>query len=119
MADRVYSMSQTASKTTNANAETIAVEALLKAADTVEKWVENEHDHYEGTDKTPCIGTQNTYRRAFNSADKYVCNSSASGPTFDRAIDIFSEPMQMALEHDISGKDAAEFYQNQAKIILE
>jgi hypothetical protein len=112
-------MSQTASQTTAQNAETIAVEALLTAADTIEQWVDNEHDHYEGTDKTPCIGTQNTYRRAFNSADKYVCDSSAKGPTFDRAIDIFSEPLQMALKHDISGKDAAEFYRNQAQAMLE
>jgi hypothetical protein len=41
------------------------------------------------------------------------------GPTFDRAIDIFSEPLQMALKHDISGKDAAEFYRNQAQAMLE
>jgi hypothetical protein len=63
-------MSQTASQTTAQNAETIAVEALLTAADTIEQWVDNEHDHYEGTDKTPCIGTQNAYRRALGRADR-------------------------------------------------
>jgi len=112
-------MSKTAPQSKGDDAETIAVEALLKAADTIEQWVANEHEHYEGTDKTPCIGPQNTFRRAFNTADKYVCDSSASGPTFDRAIDIFSEPMQMALKHDISGKDAAAFYRNKAQAMLE
>lgn len=94
--------------------ETIAAECLLKAAETVEKWVDNEREHYEGTDKTPCVGPRNTYRRAFNIADEYACNSSATGSDFERVVDLFSEPMTMALKHDISGKEAAEFYRNKA-----
>lgn len=100
-------------------AETIGAEALLKAADTVEQWVDNEKDHYKGYDETPCIGPENTYRRAFNAADKYAVESEATGDKFDSVVDCFGDVIAMAKKHDIDGKDAAEFYRNKAKNILD
>jgi len=116
-------MAQTQSKTAQNHRCTdqttaVAIEALLTAAETVEQWVDNQEAHYEGTDKTAIVGARQTYRRAFNSAYDYNVDSELTGNQFDRAEDIFSEPLTMALEHDISGKDAAEFYRNQAKAML-
>ena len=63
------------------------------------------------------MGPQQTYRRGFNAADEFVCDSPATGRAFEQATDKVGDVTVMALKHNISGEQAAEFYYNQAQTI--
>jgi len=78
--------------------------ALRYAADCVDELVE----------KGEPMQSNQTFRRGYNAADQYICNSELVGDDFGEAADEVGDVAGMALEHDISGKEAAEFYKNQA-----
>ena len=63
------------------------------------------------------MGPRQTYRRGFNAADEFVCDSPATGRAFEQATDKVGDVLVMALNHEISGEQAAEFYYNQADSI--
>ena len=63
------------------------------------------------------MGPQQTFRRGFNAADEYLVESPTTGKAFHRASDKVGDVAVMALNHEISGEQAAEFYYNQAESI--
>jgi hypothetical protein len=81
-----------------------AAAALRHAADCIDELVE----------KGEPMGSHQTFRRGYNAADRYVVDSELSGDDFDEGVDKVGDVAGMALDHDISGKDAATFYRNQA-----
>lgn len=81
-----------------------AAAALRHAADCIDELVE----------KGEPMQKNQTFRRGFNAADQYLCESALSGKSFDDANDRMGDVVAMALEHGIAGKDAATFYRNQA-----
>ena len=87
--------------------DAITAKALRHAADCILKLVE----------KGEPMGPQQTYRRGFNAADEFICDSPATGNDFEQATDKVGDVAVMALNHDISGEQAAEFYNNQADLI--
>jgi len=98
------SMSQAMRTTEEEVLNYTAAAALRHAADCVDELVE----------KGEPMGKQQTFRRGFNAADSYIVESALTGQAFDDAIDEMGDVMGMALDHDISGSDAATFYRNQA-----
>jgi len=86
-----------------------AAAALRHAADCVEELVE----------KGEPMGTRQTYRRGYNPADRYIVNSELGGDDLEEALDKMGDIIAKALEYDISGKDAATFYRNQADVLEE
>ena len=94
--------------------EEMAAECLEHAAATVSEWIDNLEAHHGGEGYAGG-GPNQTFDRAFNAAFDYNQKElPTKGDAFDAVEDCFSEPLVMALEHDISGKDAATFYKNQA-----
>lgn len=93
--------------------EAIAAEALLTAADTIERLAENCENVNEP------LGPQRTWRRAFNAAYDYNTESDATGDAFDRVETLFSEVMIDSLESERAGCEAAEYYREQAREMLQ
>jgi len=89
------------------NVEQTAADALRYAADCIDELV----------DKGEPMGPRQTYRRGFNAADDQLVESPLSGKDFEKASDIVGDVTTMALNHEISGKDAAEFYRNRAQSV--
>ena len=85
----------------------IAAEALRHAADCVEELKE----------KGEPMGPRQTFRRGYNAADDKVVESPLTGSDFEACIDVIGDAVGMALDHEITGKDAAEFYRNKADSI--
>lgn len=105
--------------TQSTKVQTIAAEALLTAADTVERWVNNEREHYEGTDDSAIITDRQTFNRAFNAAYDYNVEADTSGDKFDAVENKFSKSMQEALSNELSGLEAAEYYRQHAKEMVQ
>ena len=91
----------------NATTDAIAADALRHAADCVA----------ELKKKGEPMGAHQTFRRGYNAADQFVVNSPLSGDEFAEAVDVAGDAIGMALDHEIAGKDAAEFYRNKADSI--
>ena len=96
-------MSATKSTTVNQ----IAAESLRHAAECVDELVE----------KGEPMGPHQTFRRGYNAADSFVVSSPLSGDELAECVDVAGDAVGMALDHEISGKDAAEFYRNKADAI--
>jgi len=86
-----------------------AAAALRHAADCIDELVE------EGEP----MGNRQTYRRGYNPADRYIIDSELSGDDLEEALDKMGDVTAKACEHNISGKDAATFYRNQADVLTE
>ena len=93
--------------TNEAQTDKITAEALRHAGKCILKLVEAGEP----------MGPRQTYRRGFNAADEFVCDSPATGRAFEQATDKIGDVGVMALNHEISGEQAAEFYYNQAESI--
>lgn len=89
------------------NTDKITAKALHYASECIVKLVEAGEP----------MGPQQTYRRGFNAADEFLCDSPATGRDFEQATDKVGDVAVMALNHGISGEKAAEFYHNQAENI--
>ena len=85
----------------------IAAESLRHAADCVEELKE----------KGEPMGPHQTFRRGYNAADTFIVKSPLTGSDFDGAIDVAGDAIGMALDHEITGTNAAEFYRNKADAI--
>lgn len=89
--------------------ETVAAEALLTAANTIERLVEKE-DY---------VGPHRTWRVAFNTAYDQNVEADTAGGDFDRVEDMFSEALIAALDAELAGENAAALYRNRAQAILD
>ena len=88
-------------------AETInytSAAALRHAADCIDELVE------KGEPMQP----RQTFRRGYNAAYDSLVESELTAHAFDDADNKVGDVVGLALDHDISGKDAATFYRNQA-----
>ena len=81
-----------------------AAAALRHGAECIDELVE----------KGEPMGPRQTFRRGYNAADDYVVDSALTAKAFEDAVNKVGDVAAMALNHDISGKDAATFYRNQA-----
>jgi hypothetical protein len=92
-----------------ATTDAIAADALRHAADCVEQLKE----------KGEPMGPHQTFRRGYDAADQFVVDSPLTGDKFNEAVDVAGDAIGMALDHEITGTDAAEFYRNKADAIEE
>lgn len=90
------------------NTMEIAGEALIYAADCIEKIDENDP-----------MGPRYTWRRGFNAADSHNMDSPATGDDFDEAEDIYSEVLaDVTVEGGMSGTEAAEAIRSRGENLL-
>lgn len=83
--------------------------ALRHAADCIDELV----------NKGEPMQSRQTFRRGYNAADDYIVESALTAHAFEEAIDKAGDVTTMALDHEISGGDAATFYRNQADNLEE